>query len=72
MKGCRKWHAENEGKWVLACRQAYHEKGSGMSIKDLEKEVNSYYEKYGSNFNNLIIFNEVMCKHLKWDLTTVE
>ena len=39
-----------------------------MSTKDVEKEAHAIFEMGGSKFNDLFVFNEVMCKHPKWDL----
>ncbi|CAH1427340.1 unnamed protein product [Lactuca virosa] len=39
-----------------------------MSMKDVENEAHKLYETSGSKFNDTIVFNEVMCKHQKWDL----
>ena len=39
-----------------------------MSMKDVENEAHKLYETSGSKFNDTTVFNEVMCKHRKWDL----
>ncbi|CAH1433853.1 unnamed protein product [Lactuca virosa] len=39
-----------------------------MSMKDVENEAHKLYETSASKFNDTIGFNEVMCKHRKWDL----
>ncbi|KAJ9546400.1 hypothetical protein OSB04_018943 [Centaurea solstitialis] len=59
---------EAANKWIAAYREAYRQKRSGMSTKDVEKEAHAIFEMGGSKFNDLIVFNEVMCKHPKWDL----
>ncbi|KAJ9547490.1 LOW QUALITY PROTEIN: hypothetical protein OSB04_020033 [Centaurea solstitialis] len=59
---------EAANKWIVAYREAYRQKRSGMSTKDVEKEAHAIFEMGGSKFNDLIVFNEVMCKHPKWDL----
>lgn len=40
-----------------------------MTHKNLEIEAHTIQEAGGSKFQDLIIFNKVMCKHPKWDLT---
>ncbi|GJU41859.1 RNA-directed DNA polymerase, eukaryota [Tanacetum coccineum] len=55
-------------KWVAAYTAAYSRKTSGMSLKDVELDAHKIYEGDGSKFLDLIIFNEVMCKHPKWKL----
>lgn len=37
-------------------------------MKDVENEAHKLYEKSSSKCNDTIVFNEVMCKHQKWDL----
>lgn len=59
---------EAVNKWVAAYREAYRQKRSGMSMKDVEKEAHAIFEMGGSKFNDLVVFNDVMCKHPKWDL----
>ncbi|KAJ9556282.1 hypothetical protein OSB04_010896 [Centaurea solstitialis] len=59
---------EAANKWVVAYREAYRQKRSGMSMKDVEKEAHAIFELGGSKFNDLVVFNDVMCKHPKWDL----
>ncbi|KAJ9546878.1 hypothetical protein OSB04_019421 [Centaurea solstitialis] len=59
---------EAANKWVAAYREAYRQKRSGMSTKDVEKEAHAIFEMGGSKFNDLVVFNDVMCKHPKWDL----
>ncbi|KAJ9558025.1 hypothetical protein OSB04_012639 [Centaurea solstitialis] len=59
---------EVANKWIDAYREAYRQKMSEMSTKDVEKEAHAIFEMGGSKFNDLIVFNEVMCKHPKWDL----
>ncbi|KAJ9541651.1 hypothetical protein OSB04_028157 [Centaurea solstitialis] len=59
---------EAANKWIAAYREAYRQKRSGISTKDVEKAAHAIFEMGGSKFNHLIVFNEVMCKHPKWDL----
>lgn len=59
---------KNANKWVAVCREAYARKRSGMSQKDIEKESHIFYAVGGSNFQDLVVFHEVMCKCPKWDL----
>ena len=59
---------EAANKWIAAYRETYHQKRSGMGTKDVEKEAHAIFEMGGSKFNDLFVFNEVMCKHPKWDL----
>ncbi|CAH1420277.1 unnamed protein product [Lactuca virosa] len=68
MKGRYKRLNESAGKWVGGYREAYRKRRSGMSMKDVENEAHKLYETTGSKFNDTIVFNEVMCKHRKWDL----
>ncbi|CAI9295642.1 unnamed protein product [Lactuca saligna] len=39
-----------------------------MSQKDIENEAHKLYEASGTKFNNIIVFNEVICKHERWPL----
>ncbi|XP_023768986.1 uncharacterized protein LOC111917541 [Lactuca sativa] len=39
-----------------------------MSLKDIENEAHKLYEASGNKFNDIIVFNDVMCKHEKWAL----
>ncbi|XP_057811793.1 uncharacterized protein LOC131026033 [Salvia miltiorrhiza] len=41
---------------------------SGISDNDVEKEAHSIYKAGGSKFQDLVVFNEVMSKHPKWNL----
>ncbi|XP_023737289.1 uncharacterized protein LOC111885249 [Lactuca sativa] len=67
MRGRCKRLSENAQKWVGAYQEAYRRKRSGMSEKDIENEAHKYYEANGKGkFNDLVAFNEVMCKILKW------
>ncbi|XP_057790933.1 uncharacterized protein LOC131008047 [Salvia miltiorrhiza] len=59
---------ENANKWVVACREANARRRSGMSDNDVEKEAHSIYEAGGSKFQDLVVFNEVMSKHPKWNV----
>ncbi|CAH1427818.1 unnamed protein product [Lactuca virosa] len=68
MKGRYKRLNESAGKWVGVYREAYRKRRSGMSMKDVENEAHKFYETSGSKFKDTIVFNEVMCKHRKWDL----
>ncbi|GKA54733.1 glutathione S-transferase T3-like protein [Tanacetum coccineum] len=68
MKGRFKRLSENGSKWVAAYTAAYSRKTSGMSLKDVELDAHKIYEGDGSKFLDLIVFNEVMCKHPKWKL----
>nr|KAJ0205358.1 hypothetical protein LSAT_V11C500278470 [Lactuca sativa] len=68
-----KRHGKNQKKtsiWaqVGVNREAYRKRRIGMSMKDVENEAHKLYETSGSKFNDTILFNEVMCKHRKWDL----
>ncbi|KAG6407627.1 hypothetical protein SASPL_130623 [Salvia splendens] len=59
----------NGNKWVAACRAANARKRSGMSDQDVENEAHSIYKGDGGNdFQDLIVFNEVMSKHEKWSV----
>ncbi|KAL8231094.1 hypothetical protein R6Q57_000872 [Mikania cordata] len=68
MKGCFKRLNQNSQKWVSACREAYRRGSSGMSQKDIESEAHKIYEQNGNKFNDIVVFNEVTCKHPKWAL----
>ncbi|XP_057770845.1 uncharacterized protein LOC130990638 [Salvia miltiorrhiza] len=68
MKGRWKRLNENANKWVAACREANARRRSGMSDNDVEKKAHSIYEVGGRKFQDLVVFNEVMSKHLKWNL----
>ena len=59
---------ENANKWIDAYKEAYRQKRSGMSIADVEKEAHAIYEAGGKTFSDLVVFNQVMCKHVKWEL----
>ncbi|KAL8257523.1 hypothetical protein R6Q59_029564 [Mikania micrantha] len=39
-----------------------------MSEKNIESEAHKIYEQDGNKFNDIVVFNEVMCKHPKWVL----
>lgn len=43
-----------------------------MSQKDVEMEAHSIYEMGGSKFQDLVVFNDIMSKHPKWSLTSVD
>ncbi|XP_047973409.1 uncharacterized protein LOC125215875 isoform X1 [Salvia hispanica] len=60
----------NGKKWMAAYKEAYVRKKIGMSLADVEIEAHAIYEVGGSKFQDLVVFNEVMCKHPKWDLTS--
>ncbi|XP_057771170.1 uncharacterized protein LOC130990978 [Salvia miltiorrhiza] len=60
MKGRWKRLNENGNKWVAACREANARRKSGISDNDVEKEAHSIYEAGGSEFLDLVVFNEVM------------
>lgn len=68
MKG--RWQRLNEhaSKWIGAYREAHRQKKSGMSNTDVENVAHQIYEASGKKFTDLKVFNEVMCKHPKWDL----
>ncbi|CAA0836751.1 DNA binding [Striga hermonthica] len=68
MKGRWKQLNENANKWVAAYKEACVRKRSGMTDKDVENEAQRIYEAGGSKFQDSIVFNEVMCKHPKWEL----
>ncbi|KAG6397624.1 hypothetical protein SASPL_143794 [Salvia splendens] len=69
LKGRWKRLNGNGNKWVAACRAANARKRSGMSDQDVENEVHSIYKGDGGNdFQDLIVFNEVMSKHEKWSV----
>ncbi|CAH1438794.1 unnamed protein product [Lactuca virosa] len=68
MKGRYKRLNENASKWVGVYRETYRKRRSGMSMKDVKNEAHKLYETNGNKFNDTIFFNEVMCKHRKWDL----
>lgn len=40
-----------------------------MSQKVVEKKAHAICETCGSKFKDIVVFNEVMSKHNKWDLT---
>ncbi|XP_023761658.1 uncharacterized protein LOC111910101 [Lactuca sativa] len=65
MRGCFKRLSENAQKWVGVYWEAWRRRRSGMSQKDIENESHKLYEASGNKFNNIIVFNEVMCKHEK-------
>ncbi|XP_057790911.1 glutathione S-transferase T2-like [Salvia miltiorrhiza] len=65
MKGRWKRLNKNGNKWVAVCREANARRRSGMSDNDVEKEAHSIYEAGG---NKLVVFNEVMSKHPKWNV----
>ncbi|KAG6437560.1 hypothetical protein SASPL_102479 [Salvia splendens] len=72
LKGRWKRLNGNDNKWVAACRAANARKRSGMSDQDVENEAHSIYKGDGSNdFQDLIVFNEVMSKHEKWSVHDV-
>lgn len=54
---------ENAIKWIDAYRKAYKMKTSEMSLKNIENEAHKIYVACGGMYNDLIVFNEVMCKH---------
>ena len=56
----------NQGSYSVY-REAY-KKRSAMLMKHVENEAHKLYKTSGSKFNDTIVFNEVMCKHRKWDL----
>ncbi|CAH1429871.1 unnamed protein product [Lactuca virosa] len=69
MRGRCKQLSENAQKWVGAYQEAYRRKRSGMSERDIENEAHKHYEAKGNGkFNDLVVFNEVMCKIPKWAL----
>ncbi|KAL7597877.1 hypothetical protein Lser_V15G25105 [Lactuca serriola] len=68
MRGRFKRLSENAQKWVGVCRVAWRRRRSGMSQKDIENEAHKLYEASESKFNDIIVFNEVMCEHDKWAL----
>ncbi|XP_057779742.1 uncharacterized protein LOC130998333 [Salvia miltiorrhiza] len=72
MKGRFKRLNENANKWIAACKEADARKRSGMSQKDIEMEAHSIYEAGGSKFQDLVVFNNVMSKHPKWNLAINE
>ncbi|XP_057774869.1 uncharacterized protein LOC130993850 [Salvia miltiorrhiza] len=72
MKGHFKRLNENANKWIAACKEANARKRSGMSQKDIEMEAHSIYEAGGSKFQDLVVFNDVMSKHPKWNLAINE
>ncbi|KAJ9537043.1 hypothetical protein OSB04_029776 [Centaurea solstitialis] len=39
-----------------------------MSTTDVENMAHQIYEASGAKFTHLKVFNEVMCKHPKWEL----
>ncbi|KAL8523592.1 hypothetical protein ACS0TY_013538 [Phlomoides rotata] len=68
MKGRWKRLNENANKWIAAYKEAYRRKRSGMSQSDIEKEAHAIYEASGNKFQDLFVFNDVMCKNSKWEL----
>ncbi|CAH1440295.1 unnamed protein product [Lactuca virosa] len=66
MRGQFKRLSENAKKWVEVYQEAWHRRRSGMSQKDIKNEV--VYVASGNKFNDIIVFNGVMCKHEKWAL----
>ncbi|XP_076924303.1 uncharacterized protein LOC143586707 [Bidens hawaiensis] len=60
--------SENGSKWVGAYKAAYRARRSGMSMKEIENNAHKIYEQDGGKFNDTVVFNEVMCKHPRWDL----
>ncbi|XP_022040287.1 glutathione S-transferase T3-like [Helianthus annuus] len=69
MKGRYKRLNESVQKWVGAYREAYRRVKSGMSQRDIEGEAHKIYEHEAkSKFTDSVVFNEVMCKHPKWEL----
>ncbi|CAA0807110.1 DNA binding [Striga hermonthica] len=70
LKGRWKRLNENANKWVAAYQEACSRRRSGMNKNDVEKEAQTIYEAGGSKFMDLTVFNEVMCKHPKWALTS--
>nr|GEW89196.1 hypothetical protein [Tanacetum cinerariifolium] len=59
----------NAQRWISAYQEAYRQKRSGMSQHDIEREAHIIYEQAGKGkFFEYVVFNEVMCKHPKWDL----
>ncbi|XP_057770734.1 uncharacterized protein LOC130990523 [Salvia miltiorrhiza] len=67
MKGRWKRLNENINKWVAVSRKA-NARRSGMSDNDVEKEAHSIYEAGGNKFLDLVVFNEIMSKHPKWNV----
>ncbi|KAL8465560.1 hypothetical protein ACS0TY_034884 [Phlomoides rotata] len=39
-----------------------------MSQQDVKNEAHAIYAAGGSKFQDMHVFNEVMCKHPKWEL----
>ncbi|XP_057799321.1 uncharacterized protein LOC131015092 isoform X1 [Salvia miltiorrhiza] len=70
IKGRWKRLNENGNKWVAAYKEACALKRIGMSLADVELEAHAIYEASGSKFRDSVVFNEVMSKHPKWDLTS--
>ncbi|CAI9268600.1 unnamed protein product [Lactuca saligna] len=68
MRGRWKRLNENAIKWIESFRKAYKQKTSEMSLKDIENEAHKIYATCGSTYNDIIVFNEVMCKYPKWEL----
>nr|GFB46722.1 hypothetical protein [Tanacetum cinerariifolium] len=59
----------NAQRWIFAYQEAYRRKRSGMSQHNIEREAHIIYEQAGKGkFLEYVVFNEVMCKHPKWDL----
>ncbi|XP_024995886.1 uncharacterized protein LOC112529039 [Cynara cardunculus var. scolymus] len=59
---------ENANKWVAAYKESYRQKRSGMSMTDVEKGAHAIYEGGRKKFLDLLVFNQVMCKHPKWEI----
>ncbi|CAA0840995.1 DNA binding [Striga hermonthica] len=72
MKGRWKRLNENANKWMAAYKEACVRKRSGMTDKDVENEAHRIYKAGGSKFQDSIVFNEVMCKHPKWELIPLQ
>ncbi|KAG6421599.1 hypothetical protein SASPL_118156 [Salvia splendens] len=69
LKGRWKRLNENDNKWVATLREANAQRRSGMSDQDVENEAHRIYKGDGGNdFQDLIVFNEVMSKHEKWSV----
>ncbi|XP_057770883.1 uncharacterized protein LOC130990677 [Salvia miltiorrhiza] len=68
MKGRWKRINENGNKWITACREENARRRSGMSDNDVEKEAHSIYEASENKFLDLVVFNEVMSIHPKWNV----
>ncbi|KAL8246021.1 hypothetical protein R6Q59_007237 [Mikania micrantha] len=68
MKGHFKRLNQNAQKWVSACQDAYCRGKNRTSQKNIESEAYKIYEQDGNKFNDIVVFNEVMCKRPKWAL----